>query len=196
MTYTTPEDLSSLTAESSPSTFDKAKVLYSEGFARSKRISQILKAAFSQTAAEFKAGRQTLSPLAQEVTAETMASVKEQSQKAAEVLNDAWAKEADSQDLSERISRFLSAVAQSVSQSAKTQFLPQLKTQASKLDGLLRDRYGDRYENIRTKFEKVRQWQTAPENQSETSPEIAVVYEADMSADEGVVIEVDSKTVN
>ena len=196
MTYTTPEDLSSLTAESSPTTFDKAKVLYREGLARSQRIGKILKAAFSQTAAEFKAGRQTLSPLAQEVTAETMASVKEQSQKAAEVLNDAWAKEAGSQDLSERISRFLSAIAQSVSQSTKTQLLPQLKTQASKLDGLLRDRYGDRYENIRIQFEKARSWQAASKDAASTKPEATTVYDADMRADEGIVIEVDSKIVS
>lgn len=189
MTYTTPEDLSSLNSEQAPSTFDKAKVLYQEGSTRSVRVAKILKAAFSQTAAEFKEGRQTLSPLAQEVTSETVATVKEKSQKAADVLNDAWVQEADSQDLTERISRFLSAIARSASQSAKTRLFPQVKTQASKLDVLLKDRYGNRYENIRAKFDVVRSWYAAPA-QSETSP-----YTADSDEGEIVAIEVDSEVI-
>ncbi|MGB3766069.1 MAG: hypothetical protein WA947_05880 [Phormidesmis sp.] len=189
MTYTTPEDLSSMTSEQVPSTFDKAKVLYQEGSTRSVRVAKILKAAFSQTAAEFKEGRQSLSPLAQEVTSETVATVKEKGQKAAEVLNDAWVQEADSQDLTERISRFLSVIAQSASQSAKTRLFPQMKVQASKLDGLLKGRYGDRYESIRAKFEVVRSWYAAPA-QSATSP-----YEADSADDEITAIEVDSEVI-
>ncbi len=188
MTYTTPEDLSNLTSEQTPSTFDKAKVLYQEGSTRSVRVAKILKAAFSQTAAEFKEGRQSLSPLAQEVTSETVATVKERSQKAAEALNDAWVKEADSPDLSDRISRFLSAIAQTASQSAKTRLFPQVRTQTSKLDVLLKDRYGDRYENIRAKFEIVRSWYATPA-QSTTSP-----HTAD-SDDEIVAIEVDSEVI-
>lgn len=189
MTYTTPEDLSSLNSEQVPSTLDKAKVLYQEGSTRSVRVAKILKTAFSQTAAEFKEGRQTLSPLAQEVTSETVATVKERSQKAAEVLNDAWVQEADSQDLTERISRFLSAIAQSASQSAKTRLFPQVKIQAIKLDGLLKDRYGDRYENIRAKFEMIRSRYATPA-QSATSP-----YVADSAEDEIISIEVDSEVI-
>lgn len=185
MTYTTPEDLSTLTTEPTSSTFDKARVLYQEGLTRSQRVGKILKAAFSQTAAEFKDGREALSPLAQEVTSETVATVKEKSQRAAEVLNDAWVKEADSQDLAERISRFLSAVAQSISKSARTRLLPQVKPLASKLDVLLKDRY----ENIRTKFEVVRNWQSATDRRPETTP-----YEAD-ATDGSIAIEVDSEVV-
>ena len=188
MTYTTPEDLSTFTSEQAPSTVDKAKVLYQEGLTRSVRVGKILKAAFSQTAAEFKEGRQTLSPLAQEVTSETVATVKEKSQKAAEVINDVWAQEADSQDLSERISRFLSNMAQSASGAAKTHLIPQMRTQAGKLDGLLQNRYGDRYANIRAKFDRVRSWYATPEA---TTP-----YEADAATSEGIVIEVDSESVN
>lgn len=188
MTYTTPEDLSTLTSEQAPSTVDKAKVLYQEGLTRSMRVGKILKAAFSQTAAEFKEGRQTLSPLAQEVTTETVATVKEKGQKAAEVINDVWAQEADSQDLSERISRFLSTIAQSASKSAKTHLFPQIRTQAGKLDVLLMDRYGDRYENIRAKLVMFRSWYA--------TPEATTSYEADTNTDGGIVIEVDSESLN
>lgn len=191
MTYTTPEDLSTLTAEPTPSTLDKVKVLYKEGRSRSQRISKILKDAFSQTAVEFKEGRQALSPLAQEVTSETMATVKEQSQKATEALNDAWTKEADSQDLSERISRVIGAVAQSVGKSARIQLLPHLKTQASRLDAFLSDRYGKRYEDIRVKIEKMRNWQTTSEA---TGTYKVDVNRADTATD-ATTIEVDSEVI-
>ena len=186
MTYTTPEDLSTLTAEQTPSTFDKAKVLYQEGLERSQRINKILRAAFTQTAAEFKEGRQTLSPLAKEVTAETVTTVKTKGQQAAEVLNDAWAQEASSQDLTERIVGFL----QTVAQSAKVHLLPQVKTQAVKLDDLLLDRYSDRYANIRAKFATLRQWYATPE-QSEVS-----THTDDDATDEAIIIEIDSEVVN
>lgn len=188
MTYTTPEDISNLTTEEASSTFDKAKVLYQEGLTRSARIGRILKAAFSQSAAEFREGRQVLSPLAQEVTSETVATVKEKGQKAADALNDAWVQEADSQDFSERLTRFLSAIARSASASAKTQLWPQLKIQASRLDGLLQSRYGDRYTDIREKFAVTRSGQSA----SKTTPDCADTT----STDGGIVIEVDSETLS
>ena len=186
MTYTTPEDLSTLTTEQTPSTFDKAKTLYQEGLERSQRIHKILRAAFTQTAAEFKEGRKALSPLAKEVTTETVTTVREKSQQAAEVLNDAWAQEASSQDLTERIVGFL----QRVAQSAKVHLLPQVKTQAIKLDDLLIDRYGDRYASIREKFAILGKWYATPE-QSETS-----THEADATPEEAIVIEIDSEVVN
>lgn len=186
MTYTTPEDLSNLTAEQAASTFDKAKVLYQEGLVRSQRVSKILRAAFSQTAAEFKEGRQSLSPLAKEVTAKTVATVKEKGQQAADVLNDAWVQEADSQDLTERIAGFLSAIATS----AKVHLFPQAKTQAFKLDDVLKNRYGSRYENVRKKVAVVRNWYATPNQETTTA------YESDSTADEPVVIEVDSEVIS
>ena len=194
MTYTTPEDLSNMNTEQMPSTFDKAKVLYREGLARSQRVNKILRAAFSQTAAEFKEGRQTLSPLAKEVTSETVATVKVKGQQAAEVLNDAWVQEADSKDLTERIVGFLGAIAlsakESAKESAKVQLFPQLKTGAIKLDDVLKSRYGSRYESVREKFEVVRSWYKAPERPTTSA------YETQPQADELVVIEVDSEVVD
>lgn len=185
MTYAASEDLSTVTTEQTPSTFDKAKTLYQEGAVRSQRINKILRAAFTQTAAEFKEGRQALSPLAKEVTAETMTTVKTKSQQAAEVLNDAWAKEASAPDLTERIAGFLRTVAQS----AQKHLLPQAKTQALKLDDLLMNRYGDRYASIREKFATLRKWYATPDQ-----PDMST-HETDSTPEEAIVIEIDSEVV-
>lgn len=180
MTYTTPSDFSNTPSEKAPSTVEKVKTLQKESTQRSKRIAKILRTAFTETAAEFKAGRTVISPLAKEVTAETVATVKEKSQQASKTVNQAWQQEADSQDLTDRLISFVRVMAVAT----KEKLFPQLKTQATKLDDMLSDRYGHQYNNFKQKFNGVRDRYATPE-QTTTAP----------VADAPTVIEVESEII-
>ncbi|MEL6901959.1 MAG: hypothetical protein AAFP07_13465, partial [Cyanobacteria bacterium J06606_4] len=67
-------------------TFEKLKMLLKESGMRSQRIGKILRKAFSETRTEFQAGRSVISPLAKEVTTETVSTVKEKGQQAASTV--------------------------------------------------------------------------------------------------------------
>lgn len=187
MTYMPGSDFStsvdSTPSESRPSTVEKLKTLTTEGMARSQRVAEILRSAFSQTVAEVKDGRAVLSPLAKEVTAETVATVKDKSQQAADVFSHTWEQESDKKDLTARMIAFM----QSLADTLKVALLPQLKGQAVKLDGVLSDRYGQRYDTIKDQFEFVRSWYVVPETTTVESPEETV--------SDTVAIEVESKVV-
>ena len=156
MTDTPDADFSITTAESmasqEPSTVEKLKTLQQESTQRSKRVFTILRTALTQTVSELKEGRAVISPLAQEITAETVATVKEKGQQAADTVNQTWQQEADKKDLTERIIGFMRSLAKTTT----ITLLPQVKTQALKLDGFLNERYGDRYANIKSRFEAFR----------------------------------------
>ncbi|NJM99522.1 MAG: hypothetical protein HC800_22405 [Phormidesmis sp. RL_2_1] len=126
-----------------------------------------------------------MSPLAQEVTAETVATVKDKSQQAARVVNQTWQQEASTEDLTERLIKFLRAIAQTT----KAALFPQVQKQASKLDDILTQRYGSRYENMREKANVARTWYAASEpTTTETKP--------DASSEQAVVIEVNSQVIS
>ena len=180
MTYTVQSEISDATTSAAPSTVEKLKTLAKEGAERSQRITKILRSAFSETAAEFKEGRAIISPLAKEVTTETVATVKEKGQQASQTVNQVWQQEAEAEDLTERLIRFVRVLAQTT----KERLFPQLKTQASKLDSVLSDRYGQRYNNIKEKFDFAQAWYAGPET---TAPEPA--------NSDAVVIEVESKVI-
>lgn len=152
MTDTSETDLSVTTVESTaspnPSTVEKLKTLQQESTQRSKRIFTILRTAFTQTMSELKDGRAVISPLAQEVTAETVATVKEKGQQAADTVSQTWRQAADKEDLTDRIIGFM----RSLTKTTATTLLPVITTQATKLDGVLNERYGDRYANIKARF--------------------------------------------
>ena len=156
MTSMPQSEFSNATSESNPSTVDKVKVLAKESSARSQRVMEILRTAFTETIAEVKDGRAVISPLAKEVTAETVATVKSQSQKAADILNDTWQQESNQKDLSER----LIAVIRNLASTLKVKLLPQLKNQTGKLDN--NERFGERYESIKDQFDLVRTWIVVP----------------------------------
>ena len=181
MTYTTQPDYSETPNQQAPSTVEKLKTLQQESATRYQRVSKILRAAFTETAAEFKAGRAVISPLAKEVTAETVATVKDKSQQAKKTVNQAWQQESETEDRTERLIR----LARVLAKSAKENVLPQLKTQAIKLDGLLSERYGDRYSNIKNRFDFVRTRYATP---AQTTPETT-------ATDKPVVIEVDNEII-
>ncbi|MGC1310214.1 MAG: hypothetical protein WA885_23540 [Phormidesmis sp.] len=185
MTYTSQNDLSAAAVEQAPSTVQKLKTLQRESTQRSKRVISILRTAFAETAAEFKDGREVISPLAKEVTAETVATVKEKSQQAADAVNQTWQQEADDKDMTERVIGLM----RSLAQSAKIKLFPQLKDQAGKVDGVLRDRYGNQYENVKAKFNVVRAWYVAP---NQTKPETVV----NDQPKQPIAIEVDSEVVS
>ena len=157
MTYTVQSEISEATA-ATPSTVEKLKTLQKESAERSQRIIKILRSAFSETAAEFKAGRAVITPLAKEVTTETVATVKEKGQQASQTVNQVWQQEAEAEDLSERLIRFVRVFAQAT----KEKLFPQLKTQAIKLDSVLSDRYGQRYSNIKEQFDFAQTWPATP----------------------------------
>ena len=96
-------NLSSTSQEAESSTFEKLTTLTKEGSARTQRISQILRQAFSETCEEFQAGRTVINPLAKEVTNEAVSTFKSKSQEAAEAVNQAWQSEADTPDTTERL---------------------------------------------------------------------------------------------
>ncbi|MEL7353085.1 MAG: hypothetical protein AAF171_09200 [Cyanobacteria bacterium P01_A01_bin.116] len=181
MTYMPQSEFSNATSESNPSTVDKVKVLAKESSARSQRVMEILRTAFTETIAEVKDGRAVISPLAKEVTAETVATVKSQSQKAADILNDTWQQESNQKDLSER----LIAVIRNLASTLKVKLLPQLKNQTGKLDNVLNERYGDRYESLKDQFDLVRTWivvpeQTTPDTESASSDASAIEVESEV----------------
>jgi cytochrome c556 len=187
MTYTTQNDLSTSVEPTPTSTVQKIKKLYRESSQRSQRVTKILKTAFSEAVTEVKDGRAVISPLAKEVTAETVATFKEQSQKAADTVNQTWQQKADAPD---RTERFISVV-RALGQRAKVNLLPQLKQQAVKLDGVLSDRYGQRYTSIKEKAAVVRSWYAASE---QTTPSTAPQTFVD-DATSHTAIEVDSEVI-
>ena len=191
MTYTTQSDVNTLptasvesTTSADPSTVEKLKTLYKESSQRTQRVSKILRAAFTETAAEFKDGRAVISPLAKEVTAETVATVKEKSKQAADTVNNTWQQEDDSKDKTERLIAFVRTMGKSAGQTARVQLLPQLRVQAIKLDEVLSDRYGSRYATLKDRVAGIRQRYAATEP---TQPETAT--------DSPVAIEIDSEVV-
>ncbi|MEO0770602.1 MAG: hypothetical protein AAFY72_14450 [Cyanobacteria bacterium J06649_4] len=185
MTYLNDTNLPNFTTDETPSsTFDKVKTLANESTQRTRRISQILKQALSETRDEFKAGKTVIAPLAKEVTTETVSTVRSKGQQAADAVNKAWEEESDTTDFTERLVAFLKKVATATARN----LFPQVKKQASNLDELLGNRYGDQYTSLKTRFETVRACAVVPDTvQSETTS-------VDNSAD-AVVIEVESKAV-
>ena len=135
------------------STFQKVSLLQQESAQRYKRIVEILRVAFSETATEFKEGRSTLSPLVQEVTAETADAVKENSRKVSQTVSQAW-KEAEDKDIAERTVHLMRRLATTTRQSVVDDLLPLVKTQMSELDSLLSERYEDRYAQAKAKIKR------------------------------------------
>ncbi len=181
MTYTTQNDANNFptasveptpepTTAANPSTVKKLKTLYQESSQRSQRVAKILRAAFTETAAEFKDGRAVISPLAKEVTAETVATVKEKSKQAADTVNQTWQQEADSKDTTERLIAFVRNLGQTAGQAARVKLLPQLRVQAIKLDEVLTNRYGSRYATMKDRVTGIRHRYAATEP---TQPETA-----------------------
>ena len=156
MTYTdqvrfSSEAISTSSSEKGNSTtLKKLALLKQESAQRAQRITTILRAAFSESAAEFKAGRTVIAPLAKEVTVETVAVVKENGQKVSETVNQAW-QDADDNDKTERIIRFVRMLAAK----AKETLFPYLEQQTGRLDNWLSDQYGDRYTNIKDRVDTV-----------------------------------------
>ncbi|MBE9061207.1 hypothetical protein [cf. Phormidesmis sp. LEGE 11477] len=194
MTYT-QETFSNLSesAATEPTTAEKLKTLAKESSQRAQRISSILKQAFSETREEFQAGRTVISPIAKEVTTEAVSTFKSKSQQAAEAVNQVWQEEESTPDFTDRLIKVLKTVASA----AKAKLFPQIKAQtqkqASRLDVLLGDRYGEQYITLKDRFGQVRAWvnvsqpvaeSTATENIRDTAPKTATV------------IEVDSKVIN
>ncbi|MEM6450499.1 MAG: hypothetical protein AAF703_09315 [Cyanobacteria bacterium P01_D01_bin.105] len=170
MTYTDHINLSNEGAEppsdTQMTTLQKLKVLQQETTQRSKRVAKILQAAFSETAEEFKAGRSVVSPLAKEVTAETVTVVKANGQKVSDTVNQMW-QDAEEDDLTERIIGFV----RMLGAAAKEKLFPQLKRQANKFDSSLSERYGDRYANLKAQLNEFRNGAVVvPEKASPTSP--------------------------
>ena len=153
MTYTDSTNFSTEAStqpfESESTTLKKLSLLKQESLQRSQRIAKIMRAAFSESTAEFKAGRTVISPLAKEVTAETVAVVKENGQKVSNTVSQVWQESEDDDDITERLIRFI----RTLSASAREKLFPQLKLHTNRLDSFLSERYGDRYTSIRDRFD-------------------------------------------
>jgi len=176
--------------EAEPSTFDKLKTLTQEGTERSKRILNILRQAFSETREEFQAGRTVISPLAQEVTTETVSTVKEKGQQAADAVNKAWKDEGNASDVTDRAMALLKTMAKTAKESLLPRVETQVKQQALKLDNVLSNRYGDQYTNFKGRFESVRSWVIVDKPTEPVSADSPISEPAP-----SIVIEVDSETV-
>ncbi|MEL6554356.1 MAG: hypothetical protein AAFQ63_12950 [Cyanobacteria bacterium J06621_11] len=199
MTYMPETNLSSAPQEApqkaGPSTFDKLKTLTKEGSARTQRISQILRQAFSETREEFQAGRTVISPLAKEVTNEAVSTFKSKSQEAAEAVNQAWQSEANAPDTTERLINSI----KSLFARAKTTIFPivqkQAKQQAIRLDEVLSDRYSTQYLTLKERFNLVRSWAgTNPIVEKEPTT-TGVDHNQQIHTEQHATIQVDSETV-
>ncbi len=194
MTYTTESHLSATAsashAEDETSTVEKLKTLTQEGTERSKRVLNILRKAFSETREEFQAGRTVISPLAQEVTTEAVSTFKEKGQQAADAVNKAWKDEANAPDTTDRVVAFIKAMAKTAKENLFPTVEKQVKQQASKLDNVLGDRYGDQYVTFKNRFEVIRSWVVVgkPADTISTAQEVS-------KTEPTITIEVDSKSV-
>ena len=181
MTYTTTQNTpAEIPAGTEPTTVEKLKTLQQESTQRSKRVFKILRAAYAELASELKDGRTVISPLAKDVTTETVATVKQKSQQAADTVNQTWNQEADAKDFSDRLIR----LAQVIAVAAKQNLFPQIKKYAIKLDGLLSDRYGAQYTDLKSKVTG----RTQPVSTQTASGAADTV-------DQPIVIEVESENV-
>jgi len=200
MTYLPKDHLhlsSNSSADTEPTTVEKLKTLTKESAQRTQRISQILKQAFSETREEFQAGRTVISPIAKEVTAEAVSAFKSKRQQATEAVNQAWQDEESTPDFTERLLKVLKTMANTAKASLFPQVKAQTQKQASKLDGLLCDRYGDQYTTLKDRFGQVRIWMNSNAN-SATSPaaKTAADSQADITPTPAVVVEVESKVID
>lgn len=207
MTYTSEAKLSNLPADSvnaDPTTTEKLKTLAKEGTQRTQRISRILKQAFLETREEFQAGRTVISPIAKEVTAEAVSTFKSKSQQATEAVNQAWQAEESTPDFTERLIKVIKTMASNAKASLFPQVKVQTRKQASKLDELLRDRYGEQYTTIRDRAGQVRTWVGSVANSTSSAGNAATAETAAKKASENsdirsaaaTVIEVDGKAVD
>lgn len=150
MTYTNQTNATTANAATQSqsdfaTTAEQLKALKKESSTRSQRIFKILRTAFTETAAEvaveLKEGRTVISPLAKEVSAKTVATVKEKSQQAADTVNQTWQQEAQTEDRTERLIKVVRSLASTLKQTFFPQAKQQAKKQADQLIELLRNRY-------------------------------------------------------
>ncbi|EDX84122.1 hypothetical protein S7335_1819 [Synechococcus sp. PCC 7335] len=196
MTYmpeTNLSDLSDRSISSQPTTAEKLKTLAKESSQRAQRISSILKQAFSETREEFQAGRTVISPIAKEVTAEAVSTFKSKSQQAAEVVNQAWQEEDSTPDFTERLINVLKSVASTTKAKLFPQIKVQTQKQASRLDDLLGDRYGEQYITFKDRFGQVYAWINTSKVAASS---VATEDITDVPSQTATVIEVDSKVIN
>lgn len=194
-------NLSNLSSDSSENTeattAEKLKTLAQEGTQRTQRISKILKQAFSETREEFQAGRTVISPIAKEVTAEAVSNFKSKSQQAAEAVNQAWQEEESTPDFTERLIKVLKTTTSTARERLYPQFKVQTKKQATRLDELLGDRYGEQYVTLRSRFQQVLTWVNAARTATnEPAVDSTVTKTENPASAAPVVIEVDSKIVD
>lgn len=145
MTYTNQTDVETNSQADFATTAEQLKALQKESGVRSQRILKILRTAFTQAAAEVSAeikdGRTVISPLAKEVSAKTVATVKEKSQQAANTVNQTWQQEAETKDRTERLVKVVRSLANTLKQTFFPQAKQQAQKQANQLLELLRNRY-------------------------------------------------------
>lgn len=200
MTYMPETNLSNISPNDSttePTTAEKLRTLAKEGTQRTQRISQILKQAFSETREEFQAGRTVISPIAKEVTAEAVSTFKSKSQQATEAVNQAWKDEESTPDFTERLIKVLKTMASTAKESLLPQVKVQTKKQAGRLDGLLRDRYGEQYITLIDRFGQVRAWVNSSANSASATTNTAADNSGDTTSPTTVtVIEVDSEAID
>lgn len=139
------------TAEQTPENMQKLK---EEAGLRSRRIGKILRTAFTETAAELKAGTTVLSPVAQELTKTAAENLKQTSQAAVSEVNQAWIEEEAAQETPDRIQALMRAIARIFKES----WLPKAQTRANGFDESLKARYGDRYGVVKQRWNVFKAW--------------------------------------
>ncbi|MBE9078579.1 hypothetical protein IQ241_14965 [Romeria aff. gracilis LEGE 07310] len=135
-------------------TSENMKKLKEEAGLRSRRIGKILRTAFTETAAELKAGTTVLSPVAKELTKTAAENIKQTSQAAVSEVNQSWVEEEASQETPDRIQALFRAIARIFKES----WLPKAQTQASGFDESLKARYGDRYGAVKQRWNGFKAW--------------------------------------
>lgn len=165
-------------------TAEKASILWQESAQRSAQVAKIFRAAFAETATEFKQGRKVVAPLAKEVTRETAKTLKTQGKQASKTVAELW-QQSKNDDITERVIQLVRALALAT----KNKLFPQVKHQTNKLDELLSDRYGSRYQSVKDQFEVVRTWYVVPEQTTPVTP-------SNGEPSDAATIEVESEVVS
>ncbi len=144
---------------------------------RARRIGKILRTAFAGMATELKEGATEVSPAAKELMSAVGENLKQTTQEASGKINDALKEnDIDSQDVFSRVKTVVLTIASIIDEKV----LPPVKTQLTKLDINLTERYGDRYEDIRDFLKELTTF-TKPED-SKTNEDLAWRQETNMHA--------------
>jgi hypothetical protein len=129
-----------------------------ESGTRSRRISQILRTAFTQTSAELKEGYTVIRPLASELSTTVAEDLKHKRNQASRTFKAVWDEETATPDRWQRVLKGVTTV-------LRQTLAPPLKKQVDRVDTSFTDWYGKYYTTLKRGWQSLR-------NRSAQSPKV------------------------